>query len=229
MQTFTLTPVELAILTQRMLGNDVLPLDETALADLQADAVQIDQVEEELLERGLLALAPLEQETKVSSAIAPLLQTTLAPQLLCILRSSRLPQENQERQIYFSLSDEAIVCNYINAQGQHVFVELADAPAALHEMLSASGALALPPATATRIDQPLEALIKHAQSLAILLIVHTPAQPTAQPTTISWLVAHGTLWLLDPESRTAQPQARSVDATGLQQTILRAMGRFARL
>ena len=214
--TYTLTATELAALTHRLVG-DALPFDHAAQADLGASVEQLRVAEERLLARGLLVRASLQEEVGVDTEIGFVLASTLAPDVVCVLRIMHRDGEAQTR--YFSFTAESIACNYVDSQEQHVFAELAHLDEVVAEMLLATGVEPGPALAQDGTAQMLESLMQDAQTVALLMVVVDPARPEADVQTLSWLVARGGLWLTVPSSESGTPQARPIDPAGLRQVL----------
>ncbi len=220
METYRFTPAELVVLTQYLSGGE-LALDQTAQADLGVDSEQLSLAEERLQERGLLVQAPLEQEISVAGDIATLLTTTLAPDMLCVARTQR--RDSADPVAYWSFTPESIARNYMDAEGQHVFTELASLDEALDEMLSASGVSPTQALLPTGGAQSLEALLPDSEALTMLMAVANPAQPEPQVHNLSWLVARNSVWLVDAPAQSGSATARRTDLPGLRQALMNTL------
>jgi hypothetical protein len=220
METYRFTPAELAVLAQYLSGGE-LALDQTAQSDLGIDAEQLSLAEETLQERGLLVQAPLEREVGVASDIGTVLMTTLAPDTLCVVRTQR--RAGADPLAYWSFTSECIARNYVDAEGQHVFTELASLDEALDEMLAGGGVSPTQALLPTGAAEPLAALLPDSEALTMLMVVANPAQPEPEVQNLSWLVARNSVWLVDTSMQSDTVTARSMDLVGLRQALMNTL------
>jgi hypothetical protein len=220
METYLFTPAELAVLTQYLSAGQLV-LDQVAQSDLGIDAEQLSLAEENLQERGLLVQAPQEQAIGVAGDIGTLLMTTLAPDILCVVRTQR--REGAEPVMYWSFTPECIARNYINAEGQHVFTELASLDEAVDAMLPAGEAQPSQAPHPGGGAEPLEALVPDSEALTMFMVVVNPAQPQPQVQNLSWLVARNGLWLVDASVQQATARGRRTNLLELRQVLLNTL------
>ncbi len=216
MQSFSLTAAELAVLMDHMTGGRLL--DETAvLSDLEVNEQTFGEVEENLLEQGLLISLPFEEASGVTSQLATVLAAALTPERVCIVRT--IHQDHTDPLVIFSFTGESITRNTVPSPGEHVFTELADQEEALTAILSAGGALDAPNDLSASESQPLEELLKDAQRLVILMVVEDPADAGAVAHSLAWVETGEGLWLVAGAGDGETPLAQPVDVAGLRQRI----------
>ena len=196
-------------------GTDTVVLGKTALPPINLDEAMTSFVQQELYNAGLLLAAPAEDSMSVSGEIGALLQTTLFPERLGMLRL--LTQQNVEpREIYFSLRDGFIVCNYLD-ENKHIFVELFGVDEMAELILTT---LQEPDATTPAIAvQPLADVMAETQLAAVLLVVDEPEEPATNVTSLSWLQTDTAIWLVDPNAVQAE-HAQAVNSQALQRAIV---------
>ncbi|MCG8352958.1 MAG: hypothetical protein MI924_34775 [Chloroflexales bacterium] len=220
METYILTPAELAVLTKYLSG-DALVLGEAAYADLGVTPEQLSLAEDKLAERGLLVRAPGEQETGMAGYIATVLATSFAPDIVCVVRTQR--RNTAEPVMYYSFTPECIARNYMDATGQHVFCEFATVDNALHEILAVSGVTSKQTHNTSDAAQPLDVLLTDSETLTLLMAVIDPAMPQPQVHTLSWLVARNSVWLVTAEAQPSTASACPINRLELWQAIAKTL------
>lgn len=215
MVTYTFTPAQQALLAHYM-APDVLPLDEAAQTTLGLNAQELEEVEEDLRERHWL-VRPVGEDVAVAGELAALLATTMFPDQVAILRTI-LPDRAQPP-VYFSFAGEDTAYNFVDENGQYVFSAFDSLDQALDALIAKSGIPAHLPPSANGRPYPLAMLMADCQTLAMLMIVDEPTQPHSTARTLSWLLARGALWLVDPSAPEESPAALSANHDMLREAI----------
>lgn len=215
-RTYSLTSAELVVLMDHMTGGRLL--DETAvLSDLEVNEQTLGEVEENLLDQGLLISLPFEEASGVTSQLATVLGAALTPERVCIVRT--IHQDHTDPLVIFSFTAESITRNTVASPGEHVFTELADQEEALTAILSAGGAPAAQDELVTSEPRPVEELLKDAHRLVILMVVEDPAEAGAAAHSLAWVETGEGLWLVEGAADGETPLAQPVEVAGLRQRI----------
>lgn len=177
-----------------------------------ADARSRAAARRSLRERGLLVSAPLEDSEGVASEIASPLAAMLWPDRVCILQLTRRPQGSQT--VHIGITSSAIGANRIDAEGEHVLVELESISQVVDLLAIASG---LPASLITVDVEPrlLEQLLPMAQVVAVLLTARMPATSPGEIHSVCWLVVNGSVWLAEPSPDPSTACARPIGAGDL--------------
>ncbi|HEY1014765.1 MAG TPA: hypothetical protein VGE07_18785 [Herpetosiphonaceae bacterium] len=218
METYTLTPAELAILTKYVMG-EARAVGAPPEASLFGDA-QLREAQGQLSERGLLRPSERGPELIVAEPLALALATTLSPSRRCMLRVTK--RDSAAETSFLSFGSESIALNLENADGLHEYALLGDLDAALAFVTSTSGVESLaehPPALPL---QSLAVLLGDAHALSLLTVVAEPLSPSAPAQSVSWIDSRGAVWLVDPSVEANVPSARPV-ALGQLRAILAAL------
>lgn len=226
MQTFEFSTPELALLVQHMTGG-AMPFDANTAADLNSSEADLEAADEQLRERGLLVSGPLEEEADVVSPLATLLSTTLAPEMLGVLRvepafrsAPRGARPPEVRDVsYFSLTSDCMAHNRVDATGHHQFTEFET----LDELLLVMTATVDGMEVIASHAEPLEKLLADSDAVAVLMLVLRPAEPDAVAQVISWAVARGCVWLTDRVGTDGAPLARPITASDLRAKLRHAL------
>ncbi|HKY84025.1 MAG TPA: hypothetical protein VJ160_04275 [Anaerolineales bacterium] len=226
MNAYTLSPSELAVLVNHMTGGRLLE-KAPSLAELRLDEQAWAKVEASLLDRGLLLSLPFEEASGVTSQLAYALSAALSPERVCVVR--KVYEGHADPSVIFSFTPECITRNHVDAQGRHVFAELADREEAISAILSTAGESPTREAVtkrgtakkgaATPRPRPVADLLKEARRLVLLLIVADPAEAAADATSLAWLETGEGLWLVDEESDGEAPQASPIAPAKLRQLV----------
>lgn len=237
MQTFRLTPAELAVLVNHMTGGRLLEKS-GSLPELQADEQTLAAAEEQLLDRGLLVSLPFEEVSGVTSQLAGVLSAAITPERVCIVRV--VHGDHTDPPLLISFTPECITRNQASADGQHVFARLADPDEAVSAILGAGapeasgveavGSKALAkkgtarkaPAKKAK-PRPVAELLPEATRLVMLLVVADPAEPEASAASLSWLATETGLWLVDGASDGEAPLAAPVAEKVLRGSVAAAI------
>jgi hypothetical protein len=123
MNEYALSPAELAVLLNHMTGGRLLE-GKAYLRDLPVGEQAWAEVEESLLDRGMLLVLPFEEASGVTLQLASVLSAALTPGWICIVRA--VHEDRADPPVTFSFTPECITRSYVDAQGRHILAEIAD-------------------------------------------------------------------------------------------------------
>ena len=210
-----LTPAEMAVVFQQMLGPSVA--EGGLLGDLNLEPPALDAARARLLERGLLRPAP--DRSRPRTFIAPgaraLFGAVTRPLMLGVLQVMRPGQP--ECGAYFSWTPDLLVCNTVDARGNHCLEPLPDLGAVADRARAECGLERFAPQTVPLPPNP-DAVGRAASLRAIFMTVASARTAHEQVSGLAWLLSAGRLWLMAPQSASQpappQPAAAPTPSAG---------------
>ena len=230
MNEYTLSPAELAVLLNHMTGGRLLE-GKASLRDFPVGEQAWAEVEESLLDRGMLLVLPFEEASGVTSQLASVLSAALTPGRICIVRA--VHEDQADPPVTFSFTPECITRSYVDAQGRHILAEIADREEAIRAILAAGDerpASEAPTKKSARRGERLKpralaGLLSEARVLVTLLVVSDPREAAEAAISLAWLETNEGTWLVDGAGEGETPQAVPIARTELRQRISSALGR----
>src|SRR5579859_957448 len=199
-ETLILTPAEMAVVFQHILGPT--GAEGGLLGDLDLLPPALDAARARLLERGLLRPAPdrARPQTFIAPRASALLGAVTRPMMLGVLQIMRPGQA--EHGVYFSWTPDMLVCNSLDPQGNHRLEPLAGLEAMADRALVECGLDQFKPAPAPLPASP-EAVGRGASLRAVLMTVASARTTHEKVQGLAWLISAGRLWLMAPPGQRA--------------------------
>jgi len=210
-ETLILAPAEMAVVFQHMLGPAAS--EGGLLGDLNLSPPALDAARARLLERGLLRPAPNPalRQTFIAPGARALLGAVTRPLMLSVLQVMEPGQD--ERGAYFSWTPDLLVCNSIDAQGNHRLEPLPNLEAVADRALAASSLDDFKPAPAPLPASP-DAVGQAASLRAVFMTVASARTAHEQVHGLAWMLSAGRLWLMSSQGAAAAPAPARASARG---------------
>jgi hypothetical protein len=199
-ESVTLTPAEMAVVFQHMLGPAVA--EGGLLGDLNLQPPALEAARARLLERGLLRPAPdrSSPQTFIAPGARALFGAVTRPLMLGVLQIMRTGQA--ERGAYFSWTPDLLVFNTVDARGQHRLEPLPNLDAVAERALAECELDRFAPQAGPLPPTP-DAMGQAASLRAIFMTVASARTAHEQVHGLAWLLSAGRLWLMAPGAATA--------------------------